>query len=89
MTQQQIYQSYLQVVSSSSPLPPEKLLAFPSVNIDIFEDDSRVVNRLYYVLPNSYNATSDLFIFFEENSFLKDASGDLSLSSSTFHLLHP
>lgn len=60
----------------------------PIANSDIFEDDFSVVNRLFFLIPHVSSGSLRLFIFFEDNSFVKDEFGDLFLSSSSFHLLN-
>lgn len=88
MTQDQLYQLYSDLNLGSPPLSPESLFSFPSLNFDIYEDEHTVVNRLFYVLP--LPASSSLFIFFEDNSFIKDSLGDLILVNSSLHLCsHP
>lgn len=57
-------------------------------NLDVFEDDFCVVNRLFRAFPLLSSRSLRLFLFFEENCFLKDDSGDLVLVSSSIHPFH-
>lgn len=61
----------------------------PIGSVDVFEDDSRVVNRLFYLVPDMSSGTLRCFFFFEENTFTKDSFGDLELAGTTFHPLNP
>lgn len=84
MTLNQLFQLYSNLNHGSPPLSSQALFSFPSINFDIYEDERSVVNRLFYILP--LPATSSLFIFFEDNSFIKNPSGDLLLVNSSLHL---
>lgn len=68
-----------------SPVPDP----IPLANLDIFEDDSHVVNRLFFLIPDISSGSLRCFFFFEENLFSKNTSGDLTLLRSFFHLFSP
>ena len=87
MTHDQLYQLYSEANHGSPPVPKASLLSFPSLNFDIYDDGSTLVNRLFYVLP--LPGTSSLFIFFQDNSFTKDTQGDLSLVDSSLNTWNP
>lgn len=87
MTHDQLYQLYSEANHGSPPVSKASLLSFPSLNFDIYDDGSTLVNRLFYVLP--LPGTSSLFIFFQDNSFTKDSQGDLSLVDSSLNTWNP
>lgn len=87
MTKDQLYQQYLQSSRGREPLGQEDMFANPALNFDIYEDSSTVVNRLFYVLP--LPDSQSLFVFFEDNRFLKGPGGDLSPAGSSLHLWQP
>ncbi|WP_322168866.1 hypothetical protein [Acutalibacter caecimuris] len=86
MTQEQLYAEYITWLGGSAPLAQDELFRLALADQDILEDDSSVVNRLYFAIPHFEGPSLRLFVFFEENHFLKDASGELSLSHSAFFL---
>lgn len=55
---------------------------YPLAQHDVAEDAQKLVNRLYYVVPKFIPGCLDCFVFFEENTFHKDPSGDLTLAGS-------
>lgn len=87
MDQDKLYQLYSTSSHGVPPVPQTELFSFPSVNFDIYEDESQVVNRLFYVLP--LPSASSLFVFFEDNLFVKDALGDLALVNSSLNIWSP
>lgn len=86
MTKEELYGAYLAWLDGSSPCSAEEIFLCPVVNQDIFEDESRVVNRLWYVVSNRSEGRLKSFTFFEENLFSKDAQGDLDLVQSTYYV---
>lgn len=80
-----LYRVYLDWLGHNVPASLQNLFDFPFINRDIYEDDSNVVNRLFYFVPDLSGATPRCFFFFEENCFSKDELGDLILLSSSFH----
>jgi hypothetical protein len=58
---------------------------FPFSNRDTCEDDSKVINWLFYFVPDLSGTIPRCFFFFEENVFAKDELGDLILQNSSFH----
>ncbi|MCI9225356.1 MAG: hypothetical protein HFE91_07795 [Acutalibacter sp.] len=79
MSELELYRAYLTWLGGSEPLPPWRMFDFPLSNSDIHEDDSRVVNRLVYLVPDLSGRAPRCFFFFEENVFSKDRLGDLVL----------
>lgn len=61
----------------------------PLGDLDAYEDEFCVVNRLFWAAPSFAGGTLRLFLFFEENIFSKDLSGDLELISSAVHICDP
>jgi len=85
MSESAIYQRYLSWLGHHAPVSFQNLFDFPFINRDIYEDDFKVVNRLFYFVPDLSGATPRCFFFFEENCFSKDELGDLVLQASSFH----
>ena len=64
----------------TQPVPVEDVqAAIPLGNCDICEDASFLVNRLYYAVPRFENGRFQYSFFYEENTFSKEANGDLTL----------
>ena len=89
MTREQLYDAYLLWEDDESTVSLSRLFENPFANSDIFEDEHRVINRLFYLTSKWRDGHLDMFFFFEENEFLKDQRGDLHLRRSSFHLFHP
>lgn len=60
-------------------LTRERATAVPLGNFDVMEDGNTLVNRLYYVVPRFENGRFQCSFFYEENTFSKEANGDLTL----------
>ena len=66
--------------SKTQPVPVEDVQgAIPLGNCDVCEDASFLVNRLYYAVPRFENGRFQCSFFYEENTFSKEANGDLTL----------
>lgn len=89
MTKEQLYYKYLSWLDGNVPLEPDQLFAFPLTNRDVTEDVLSLTNRLYFVVPDFQGHSMRLFVFFEENRFLKDDDGDLLLLHSDFFIPMP
>ncbi len=64
----------------TQPVPVEDVqAAIPLGNCDVYEDASFLVNRLYYAVPRFENGRFQCSFFYEENTFSKEANGDLTL----------
>ena len=64
----------------TQPVPVEDVqAASPLGNCDVYEDASFLVNRLYYAVPRFENGRFQCSFFYEENTFSKEANGDLTL----------
>lgn len=84
MTRSQLYEAYSQWLSSS---PQGERPCFSPVvvdNVDLFENDSQLVNRLYFVAPRVENGLLHCFTFYEDNTFQKCPNGDLLLLHSEY-----
>ena len=58
--------------------------AVPLGDFDVVEDGNTLVNRLYYAVPRFENGRFQCSVFYEENTFFKDADGDLILVHSEY-----
>ena len=64
----------------TQPVPVEDVqAAIPLGNCDVCEDASFLVNRLYYAVSRFENGRFQCSFFYEENTFSKEANGDLTL----------
>ena len=74
----------------TQPVPVEDVqAAIPLGNCDVCEDASFLVNRLYYAVPNFEDGKFSCSFFYEENTFCKDANGDLILVHSEMGTADP
>lgn len=87
MTKEEVYEAYLLWNNDSPAVPLSCLFETPFANLDVFEDERRLVNRLFFLVPKVSRAALEVFLFFEESLFLKDESDDLLFLESSFHLL--
>ena len=60
-------------------LQGEQVAAVPLGNFDVFEDESTLVNRLYYAVPTFEKGVFHCDFYYEENTFRKGLNGDLML----------
>lgn len=81
-----LYDCYLSWLGSKKPVPLQHLFDFPFANRDTYEDDSKVVNHLFFFIPDLSDEMPRCFFSFEENVFSKDEFGDLTLQRSSFHI---
>ena len=63
--------------------------AVPLGDFDVVEDGNTLVNRLYYAVPNCEDGKFSCSFFYEENTFCKDANGDLILVHSEMGTADP
>lgn len=64
---------------------PDKLPGIPFANLDVFEDDKSLRNRLFYLVPDTSSGELRYFFYFEDNLFAKKSNGDLILLASSLH----
>ena len=56
--------------------------SIPLANYDIFEDGDLLVNRLYYAAPEFKEGRFSCSFFYEDNTYHKEPSGDITLLHS-------
>lgn len=67
-----------------SPNSPENSAGpVPLGDHDIYEDETTLVNRLYYAVPSFEGGKFHCAFFYEENTFRKEENGELTLLAST------
>src|SRR5699024_3959658 len=82
--------AYLQTYASwAGTAVPDKLPGIPFANLDVFEDESNLRYRLFYLVPDTSSGELRCFFYLEDNLFAKEPNGDLLLSESTLHLFSP
>lgn len=68
---------------------PDKLPGIPFANLDVFENESILRNRLFYLVPDTSSGELRCFFYLEDNLFAKEPNGDLLLLESSLHLFSP
>lgn len=58
--------------------------AVPLGDFNVMEDETALVNRLYYAVPRFENGRFSCFLYYEENTFHKEPNGDLKLVHSEY-----
>ena len=67
-----------------SPNSPENPTSpVPLGDHDVYEDETTLVNRLYYAVPSFEGGKFHCAFFYEENTFRKEENGELTLLAST------
>lgn len=56
-----------------------EILNTPITNVNIFENERMLTNRLFYVVTDFYENKLRVLIFYEENVFLKEINDELML----------
>ncbi len=80
----------LRLYSSWAGIPiQDKLSGIPIGNLDVFEDDRRLENHLFYLMTDTASGRLRCFFYFEDNLFVKSIDGELTLLKSSLHLLRP
>jgi hypothetical protein len=67
---------------------PDKLPGIPFANLVVFENESILRNRLFYLVPDT-SGELRCFFYLEDNLFAKEPNGDLLLLESSLHLFSP
>ena len=71
----------LRLYSSWAGIPIQnKLSGIPIGNLDVFEDDRRLENHLFYLMTDTASGRLRCFFYFEDNLFVKSINGELTLS---------
>lgn len=74
-----MYQYYLQWKRGKKTLTMNEILNTPITNVNIFENEQMLTNRLFYVVTDFYENKLRVLIFYEENVFLKEINDELML----------
>ena len=82
MLKEELYQQYLQWKKEKIAWSIEEIFGFPKVDCDVYENEHVLVSRLFYVIPDIFEVKLRVFIFYEENTFLKTKGDDLKLIHS-------
>lgn len=84
MFKEEVYQQYLQWKKGNNVCSMEEMFGFPEIDCDVYEDEEVLVSRLFYAVPDIFEVKLRVFIFYEENTFLKDKNknDDLKLIRS-------
>ena len=86
MTKDEVYEYYLHLRKGSLTLSVEELFSAYTIDHNIFESSSKVINRLFYLVPDFFKSNLRIFIFYEENTFLKDSKQNLKLIQSNLKI---
>lgn len=79
MTLEEVYQYYLQWKRGEKTWAMNEILNTPITNVNIFESEQMLTNRLFYVVTDFYENKLRVLIFYEENVFLKEMNDELML----------
>lgn len=79
MTKEEVYQYYLQWKRGEKTWTMIEILNTPITNVNIFENEQMLTNRLFYVVTDFYENKLRVLIFYEENVFLKEKNDELML----------
>lgn len=74
-----MYQYYLQWKRGEKTWTMNEILNTPITNVNIFENEQMLTNRLFYVVTDFYENKLRVLIFYEENVFLKEINDELVL----------
>ena len=74
-----MYQYYLQWKRGEKTWTMNEILNTPITNVNIFENEQMLTNRLFYVVTDIYENKLRVLIFYEENVFLKEKNDELML----------
>ena len=76
---EEVYQYYLQWKRGEKTWTMNEILNTPITNVNIFENEQMLTNRLFYVVTDFYENKLRVLIFYEENVFLKEINDELML----------
>ena len=79
MTKEEVYQYYLQWKRGEKTWTMNEILNTPITNVNIFENEQMLTDRLFYVVTDFYENKLRVLIFYEENVFLKEKNDELML----------
>ena len=83
MSDFEVLQTYASWVGTAVP---DKLPGIPFANLDVFEDESNLRNRIFYLVLDTSSGELRCFFYFEDNLFAQESNGDLLLLESSLHL---
>ena len=72
------------MLTSIPYISTKKQTAVTLGNFDIFEDETILINRLYYAVPDFKDGQFSCSFFYEEKTFRKELNGDLTLVRSEY-----
>lgn len=84
MTQDEVYNKYVLWSEGKPELTEKDLFRMSVANRDVYENQNIVVNHLYFLFVKCVGVQSKVFVFYEENTFLKKMNEDLVLIHSTY-----
>jgi hypothetical protein len=79
LTKEEVYQYYLQWKRGEKTWTMNEILNTPITNVNIFENEQMLTDRLFYVVTDFYENKLRVLIFYEENVFLKEKNDELML----------
>lgn len=84
MTETQIREAYANWLPESARGQERELFSrffsdVLTVNFDLFEDEERLISRIYYLVPHWIDNRFACFVFYKESTFRKVEGGDLQL----------
>ena len=74
-----MYQYYLQWKRGEKTWTMNEILNTPITNVNIFENEQMLTNRLFYVVTDFYENKLRVLIFYEENVFFYKKNDELML----------
>ena len=90
LSDEDFYYKYFNEIRGKRPNPAsasiEEIFGFPKVDCDVYENEDVLVSRLFYVIPDIFEVKLRVFIFYEENTFLKDSKQNLKLIQSNLKI---
>lgn len=81
-----MYQYYLQWKRGEKTWTMNEILNTPITNVNIFENEQMLTNRLFYVVTDFYENKLRVLIFYEENVFLKEMNDELMLVQDVWEI---
>lgn len=86
MTQNEIYQKYLDWREGPAECSKEELFESVIGNKDVYEDENILLNYLFYQVREFSDGNFRCFSFYEANLFTKDNADNLELAHSVLIL---
>jgi hypothetical protein len=86
LTKENVYQYYLKWKKGKNIWEVNDLFKSPSINMNIYENEKILINRLFYLIPDFWKSKLRVLVFYEENIFIKENGGDLRLIRSDLNI---